>query len=144
MKKQTQWIVAAVVVAVVLFYAGMQFGEGQTTSVLGGAQNGQGGARGGRMGAQQGGRGGPGGGFVNGSILSKDDKSITVGLTSGGSKIIYFSGTTTIGKMAAGSASNLVVGEQVSVNGTAAADGTVAAQSIQIRPNPVTTPTPKQ
>lgn len=142
MKKQTQWIVVAVVVAVVLFYAGMKFGEGQNVAAPNGAQNGQG-----RIGS--GGRGSDllrksGGGFVNGSILSKDDKSITVGLTSGGSKIIYFSNTTTVGKMAAGSASDLVVGEQVSVNGTAAADGTVAAQSIQIRPNPVTTPTPKQ
>lgn len=148
MKKQTQWIVVAVVVAIVLFYAGMKFGESQTAFVPGGAQNGQFGRRG--MG--NGGRGSDllrksGGGFISGSILSKDDKSITVGLTSGGSKIIYFSDATTVGKMDAGKSSDLVVGQQVSVNGTTAADGTVAAQSIQIRPtmaNSVTTSTPKQ
>lgn len=85
---------------------------------------------------RQGGGIGPGGnngGFVNGEITAKDDKSITIKGRDGSSKIIYFSDSTEIGKTVDGSASDLNTGEQVLVNGKSNPDGSVSAQNIQIR-----------
>lgn len=91
------------------------------------------------MGANAGGpfnrRGGQAGAnFAVGEIINKDNASATVKLRDGGSKIVFFSGQTTITKMATGSAQDLVVGEQITATGTQNQDGSVTAQNIQIRP----------
>lgn len=81
----------------------------------------------GRMGSQ-------GGGVTDGQIIAKDDKSITIKMTDNSTKIVFYSGSTTIGKTDAASAADLTVGEQVLATGTANSNGSVAAQNIQIRP----------
>ena len=74
----------------------------------------------------------------------QDSKSVTVKIinndpisnntNTSGSKIIFFDASTAITKTAVGSASDLALGTQVTVAGTANSDGSVTAKSIQIRP----------
>ncbi len=144
------FIIAIIIVGGGSFYGGMIYGKSQ-----GGAQNSsfsqrQGFGAGGIGGMQRNGSGLAGGGnrmaggFINGDILAIDDKSITVKSADGGSKIIFLSASTQISKFAAGSLSDLVVGQTVIANGTTNTDGSITAQMIQLRParaeNATTTP----
>ena len=127
-----------VLVAGGMFYAGMKYGE---TKVSAGrlSQRGTGGMNVGPAGGQK--RTGAGqsigvnnGDFATGDIISKDDKSITIKTKDGGSKIVYYSDATTIGKAVSGTISDLSTGETVMVNGKANSDGSIISQNIQIRP----------
>lgn len=71
---------------------------------------------------------------VNGEIISADEKSITVKLQDGSSKIIILSGKTQISTAQTVDRSSLKTGETVSVFGTENNDGSVTAQNIQLNP----------
>jgi hypothetical protein len=72
--------------------------------------------------------------FVTGDIISKDDKSVTVKTQNGGSKVVFFTTGTEFGKFTTGNETDLELGKSISVTGKTNQDGSVAAQSIQIRP----------
>ncbi|MFA6918953.1 MAG: hypothetical protein WC244_02460 [Patescibacteria group bacterium] len=124
-------VVLIIVVGVGSFYGGMLYGKSQGNR-LGQQRFPQmgGGATTGinkKAGAQN-------IGFVNGEILSNDGKTMTVKINTGGSKIILLSDATEIGKMASGTASDLISGQNVMVNGKTNTDGSITASSVQIRP----------
>jgi len=71
---------------------------------------------------------------VNGEILSSDDKSITVKLQDGSSKIVLISDKTEINKAAGATKEDLKTGEKVAIFGQENSDGSVTAQNVQINP----------
>ncbi len=125
--------IIGVVIAGVSFFVGIKYDQSKSTTLTNSAgftQNGQ--AR--MNGGQRGMRGAGAFNGASGSIVAKDATSITLSLRDGsGSKIIFFSPSTMISKTTTGAAGDLVSGKEVSVNGTANPDGSINAQSIQIR-----------
>lgn len=136
-------IVAALLVGGGAFYGGMKYGQSKIAGSFANLRNlspeerqqrlqqtgaGMAGSFGNRAGNQS------GAGFVSGDIIAKDNQSITVKLRDNSSKIIFYSGTTEISKFASGASGDLEVGKTVTINGTANSDGSLTAQSIQIRP----------
>lgn len=141
-KKYIPTIIVIVIIGAGSFYAGAQYGQNKTTSSTQGGNNfanmtpaeRQARMANGGFGGQRGTRGN-GGGITAGEILSKDDTSITVKLSDGGSKIVFITGSTSVTKTVTGSLADLMVGGQVAAMGTANPDGSISAQSIQIRTN---------
>lgn len=80
----------------------------------------------GMMGAARGG--------VFGSILSMDDKGITVKLADDSSKIIFFTDATTYSNTVSVAKSDLKTGDTVAVFGATNSDGSVTATDVQINP----------
>jgi len=84
--------------------------------------------------SRQGGPGGNGGGGMSsGEIISKDDSKITIKLTDGSTKIIYYTDSTKISKNQTGSSSDLTVGTKVNVNGTTNSDKSIAGETIMVQ-----------
>lgn len=149
MKKHFSWLIAMIAVAGLSFYAGHNLvGQKNQTATPGNLENFRNltpeqrsemmeqnnGGNFARPGNGQAG-GGNLGNFLSGEILIKDKESLTVKLPDGGSKLIFFSGSTTFAKTIAGSIEDFAVGEQITVNGTANSDGSITAVTIQIRPS---------
>ena len=135
MKTHKNFIIAVAITLVIAggggFYGGMVFGKSRSPARVNFSQMG---ANANRPGGVAANRLRQGTGFINGDILSKDDKSITVKNRDGGSQIVFLAPSTAIVKTTDGTASDLTVGENVMVNGTPNSDGTVTATNIQIRP----------
>ena len=132
-------ILLVVIIGVGSFYGGMIYGKSKNTGPAGlrGQFNGNFADNANRQGLGQNGET-----VTSGQIIKMDDNSITVELRDGGSKIILFSDSTTIGKFIAGTKVDLAADLNVMVNGKANTDGSISATSIQIRPAGSTEPTP--
>ncbi|MDO8600069.1 MAG: hypothetical protein Q7R73_00405 [bacterium] len=132
-------ISVAVVVGGGAFYGGMKYAQSRAAGGRGNFANlspeerqqrlQQFGANAGDVRPRQG-----GGGFIAGEIISKDDKSVTLKLQDGGSKIVFFSDVTEIVKSISGVSGDLAIGKNITVNGVANSDGSVTAGMIQLRP----------
>jgi len=129
--KNTKYILVVAILLIAFggggFYVGMKYQQnqrGRFSSQFNNSQGGQNNQARGRMGLRP----------VAGEIISKDDKSITVKLQDGGSKIVLLSDSTSINKASEGSKDDLKTGEQVAVFGTDNSDGSVTAQNIQLNP----------
>lgn len=140
MKNYIIFAVAGIAIAGAGFYGGIKYDRPKSTAGIGLARGNfqdlspeERQARimagGGRMGGSR-----EGGSAVVGEIISKDDKSITVKLQDGGSKIVFLSEKTPVAKSVDGTASDLKTGERVVIMGTANQDGSMTAQSVQVRP----------
>ena len=143
-KKNITLIVSFIMVALIAFYGGTTFSKSKSTTPQNGNQAGLLG-QGNQFGQGRGMR--AGGGNVFGQIIAKDANSITVEIktptdqkgatianTGTGSKIVFYTGTTTILKTTDGTIDDLAIGKNISVQGTANPDGSVNAQSISLRP----------
>ncbi len=124
-------IVGAGSFAAGVLYGGMQNTPKQnfagSSDQAGGGMGGGGQGRGGR---NFGGRGGA----TNGEVISKDDKSITLKMRDGGSKIIFYTQTTKTMKSIEGNISDIDIGTNIMANGDANPDGSITAQMLNIRP----------
>jgi len=114
------------------FFVGMKYQQGKQPAFSRQFGNGQGTRTGGQL---QGSSNRMGFRPVPGEIISSDDKSITVKLQDGSSKIILFSDKTEINKAANATKEDLKVGEKVAVFGQENSDGSVTAQNIQLNPS---------
>jgi hypothetical protein len=94
-----------------------------------------GGATAGRAGGSFAGRGGLSGGSVTmGQVVKNDGSTITLSLPDGsGSRLVMLSASTTVMKASVAPTSALAVGSNVAVIGAANTDGSISAQSIQVR-----------
>ena len=124
--KKIQQIIIVIVALVILgggtFYGGMVYGKGQNSQRMGG------------QGTRTGGRFAMGNNFIAGQVTAKDNQSVTIKDRSGSSRIVFYSTSTDVGKFVSGNISDVIVGSNVMVNGKTNTDGSISAQSIQIRP----------
>jgi len=130
MKKYTVHIVWLVVV-VVAFVGGMYYGKAAAPAGVGGRTGllGASSTRGGFAG-----RASTGGGFTAGTITAIDSQSITLQLPNGNSQIVFYSSSTSVSEPQPVAPGALVTGAMVTVGGTANSDGSLTAQTIQVRP----------
>jgi hypothetical protein len=130
MKNNYVTIVVAIACAVIFFFIGMAYGKGGTTTAA------TAGARGAFSSSTRGGfggRAGAGGGFVTGQIVSVSNGTIVVQMPNGNSANVFFSSSTQVIKPQVAPVSTLTPGTMVMIGGTTNTDGSVSAQTIQIR-----------
>ncbi len=73
-----------------------------------------------------------GAGLLNGEVIDKDEQSLTLKISDGGSKIIFFSDSTQISKMVNGLIDDIEIGKQIMVGGEQNPDGSYTAKTIQL------------
>lgn len=121
-------VLVAVIIALAAFFGGVKYQQGRQAKSLAQTRgqfgrSGQGAFRGGRA--------------VTGEVVASDDKTLTIKLVDGSTKIIILSSTTNISRATQGSRDDLKVGTRVSVFGGENNDGSVTAQNILLNPEAV-------
>jgi hypothetical protein len=128
-----QWVIL-VVVAIVFagggFFGGVKYQQAKTPAATA-ARTGQFGGAGGSF--RRTGGGANGASFITGQVLSVSGSTATIKLMSGGSQIAVLAPSTQYREAVDGTAADMTVGSQVTITGTTNSDGSLTAQSIQIR-----------
>jgi hypothetical protein len=75
-----------------------------------------------------------GGGLVTGQIATLGSSSITLQLANGNSEVVFYSTSTSVSEPTTVLANTLKVGTTIMVGGTSNSDGSLTAQTIQVRP----------
>lgn len=147
--KYTNTIVAGMVLAAatVGFFGGTYYQKGQTNMMGNGNfnfqdrgwNNQQGGGRSDGRGMNNGGnnngmQGMRGGNMTSGEVTSMDDKSITVKMSDGSSKIVLLSESTTYSMSESTTKEKVTVGSKIAVFGTSTSEGSLTASSIELNP----------
>lgn len=70
---------------------------------------------------------------VNGTIIDKDENTITVEMADGSSKIIVFSDSTVFNETQEAAKEDLEVGKNITAFGTENSDGSVTANNVQLK-----------
>ena len=131
--KYLMTVIVAIFVGVLVFLAGMKYQSSQATRGANpGRQFGTGNNTNGRQNGL--GRFGGTGRPVAGEIISLDDKSITVKLQDGSSKIVLLTSSTSIFKSSEASKSDLMSGIKVLATGAENSDGSITASNVQLNP----------
>ena len=126
-------VVIAIVVAAAAFFVGMKYQASKVMTTQATGQFGQNARFGQGSGRQRGGRGGFGGAAV-GEVTALDANSITLKLQDGSSKIVNLSSSTTYSKTDTAAKSDIKVGDRIAAIGSAASDGSISAQNVQLNP----------
>jgi|SRR5581483_4152532 len=115
-------IIIGIIIAGLAFFGGLQYGKSSAA-----VQPTNGTFR--RIGTGR----GANGGFTAGSIISNDGGSITIQMQNGSTMIALIGTSTQVMKTVPGSLADLSVGKDVVVTGSTNSDGSLTAQSVQIR-----------
>ena len=129
MKKYTVHIVW-LVIALIALGGGFYWGKMSTTSGLRSAFAGGTGTYGSSTRRLT---GTTGGGLVTGQITAMDSSSVTLQLANGNSQVVFYSSSTPVSEPTTVSPSTLKVGTNVMVGGTSNSDGSLTAETIQVR-----------
>ncbi len=123
--------VSFIIIAGLSFFAGTKYQSRQLLNLRGQFASGR---NMDRVGNQPGNRNRFGGRQLVGEITGQDDKSVTIKLSDGSSKIIFLSQSTSFNQAVPASVSDLKLGTRIGVFGNENANGTLNAQSVQINP----------
>jgi len=129
-KKIIPIIITIVIIGSGAFYGGMKYGQNKISSQRSSFQNLSPEQR--QQFVQSAGRTGTN--FLSGEVISKDEKSLTIKLPDGGSKIVFFSDSTQISKTTAGIIDDIEIGKQIMISGNQNSDGSYTAKTIQLSP----------
>jgi hypothetical protein len=137
-------VIVASITAGAGFFGGMQYQKSKTPAFSGRIGNSQFGSSQGLNRGMGSGNGQMRNGFrpVSGEISAVDDRSITVKMDDGSSKIVILSEKTEINKADTATKAELTTGTRVAVFGTQNSDGSVTASNIQLNPRQFAGPTP--
>jgi hypothetical protein len=130
MKKTILFLVILIIIGGGSFWGGIQYEKNKISSQKPSFQNLSSEQR--QQFAQRAGRAGAN--FLSGEVINKDEKSLTLKLPDGSTKIVFFSGSTQISKAIEGKIDDIEIGKQIMVSGDQNSDGSYTAKTIQLSP----------